>query len=292
MSVVESASTKQSLDFSSLDPSYKWLGLSRPELFTFAFAIVTASAIMPITIQGAYHDGLVFSLLNTFEISAIVWGAIAVGAHYALCAESKPIDRYDRAIVVVSLLPALLPFGPLSWVLLSALALTVILRESEQDPLRRAGWIFFAISVPMFWSKRLFNIFANFFLSIDAAFVSSITQTERISNLVAIPNGHGYLEIAPRCSSMANVSLALLCWILFTQTSGLRWRPRNILWCAAACGSVVLINVTRISLIGFFPAKYDLIHGAVGSTVTSWVTVLTIFGICYLGVGRGRFNTF
>jgi exosortase/archaeosortase family protein len=157
--------------------------------------------------------------------------------------------------------------------------------------MRRAGWIFLALAFPMFWSKRLFNILAEYFLSLDAILVSSITHTQRISNLVEMPGGDGFLEIAPRCSSMANVSLAVLCWVLFTQTRRTEWRPANIVWCSAACLLVIVINVTRISLIGFFPSYYDLLHGDVGSTITNWLTVIAVFAVCNYGARRAPLNS-
>lgn len=247
--------------------------------------------MVPTIVDGIKRDGIFFSLINTFEISAIVWGAIFIGIHYALQGAATRIPLAERFALVGIAIACFIPLGPGRWVILSALSILMIWREPALDPLSRASWIFLAVSVPMFWSKRLFNVFAEFFLSLDAMFVSSITQTARVSNLVAMPKGSGFLEIAPRCSSMANVSLAILCWVIFTQTAKLRWQPRNLLWCAAACGSVVMINVTRISLIGFFPDKYELLHGAVGSTVASWLTVAAVMTICYYGVGRGRISS-
>lgn len=264
--------------------------LTRGELLTLLFVVAAGNALLPTIVGGIAESGIVFSVLNTFEISAIVWMALAIGSLYGLRAGGE-IRRFDRVVAAVVLIGCLLPLGPATWVLVTLLAVYAIqTSRPASDWLHRAGWVFVAVTVPMFWSKRLFNFFSELILSIDAMLVSSITHTARISNLVAIPDGSGYLQIAATCSSMANVSLAVLCWIMFTQITGVRWRVSNVLWCALACALVVVINVTRISLIGFYPNHYDLIHGDIGGTIASWATIVVVLAVCYYGVANGRLH--
>ena len=268
----------------------RWLGLSRSELFAVTFALGFLNAIIPNIISGIQVYGIFYSVINTFEISVIVWLAALFAVQYALSGDLGAITNLDRAVCIFMLLVSVAPLGPIMWIFNTLFAFYLILGAGRSDMIRRCGWITLAITVPMFWSKRVFNVFSEFFLSLDAELVSSITGTSRISNLVPIPNGEGYLQIAAPCSSVANVSLAILCWVIFTQTTGVRWRIRNVAWCAFACISVVAINVSRISLIGFYPDKYELLHGPVGATVTSWLTIIVVLTVCFYGVGRGRFR--
>lgn len=267
-----------------------WLSLKRPELVTLILVVTLANAMVPEVIRGVMSDGVFYAILNTFEISAIVWLAIFMAVSYASTGLETRVTPSDRLVVSSLFVACLLPIGPGLWVCISGFAIYLILRSGTDVMSRRAGWVIFAITVPMFWSKRLFNLLSEYFLAADAALVSLITGTQRVSNLVSIPNGSGFLQIAAPCSSMANVSLAILCWILFTQSSGIRWQRRNVLFCALACSTVVAINVTRISLIGFFPHQYELLHGPVGTTVSSWLTIIAVLLVCYFGVGRGRFK--
>jgi exosortase/archaeosortase family protein len=109
---------------------------------------------------------------------------------------------------------------------------------------------------------------------------------ERAGNTISFSDGSGYLWIAPACSSIANVSLAILCWVLFTQMF-YRERPiRHAWWAVLACALVVAINVTRLSLIGLYQQHFDLLHGPVGATVANWLSFAAIIGICALGVKR------
>lgn len=269
----------------------RWLGLSRAECLTALFLLTIANALLPNMLHGLLTKNLLYTVVSLFEISVIVWAAIFIAAQLALEEQRGEISVFEKVASVTIVAASMLPIGPISWILVTLMALYLIVRELGQSAIRRAAWIFLALAFPMFWSKRLFNIMAEYFLSLDAILVSSITHTQRISNLVKMPEGDGFLEIAPRCSSMANVSLAVLCWVLFTQTRRTVWRPANILWCSAACLIVVTINVTRISLIGFFPSYYDLLHGDVGSMVTNWLTVIAVFAVCNYGARRAPLNS-
>jgi exosortase/archaeosortase family protein len=96
------------------------------------------------------------------------------------------------------------------------------------------------------------------------------------------------MQIYPACSSFANVSLAILCWVTFSQVTRYAGsRSQAVGWCLLACASVLLINVTRISLIGFFPHYYDLLHGPIGTSVAGWLTLAASVAICAIGVKRG-----
>jgi hypothetical protein len=68
-------------------------------------------------------------------------------------------------------------------------------------------------------------------------------------------------------------------------TSG-RWSSAKLGLGALACAFVVLINVTRISLIGYYPGHYGLIHGEVGASIAGWLTTLAITTIVWFAVRR------
>ena len=263
-------------------------GLARSELLALMFVLCTANAMLSAVVGGLWNDG-VYAVANTFYVSAIVWIALYIATRFTLLDGAVQTKWSDFVLLALVLITSFLPLGPGTWVMLSVVAIYSIVSSKPMTYTARAGWIFLAVSFSMFWSKRLFNLFAEYFLSLDAILVSQITHTERAGNLVAMPGGNGYLEIAAPCSSMANVSLAVLCWVTFTQSANVRWRPQNALWCFLACGSVIAINVTRISLIGFFPQYFELLHGHIGATVVSWLIVLAVITICYQGVGRARF---
>lgn len=263
-----------------------WLGLHRGQLIAVIYILLIVSAMWPSIAQGLILDGFLNSIVSTFKISVIVWFAFYVGVKLSLQV-IEPVRPLDKVAAIFAATMCSVPLGETTWIVVTGMSLYTIFSVHSTTPQFRSGWIFLSISVPMFWSKRVFNLFSESFLSVDASLVSMITYTERRSNLVAMPGGSGYLQIAAPCSSIANVSLAMLCWVVFVQSKGLKWKPSNLIWCGFACLCVVLINVSRIALIGFYPERYDLLHGPVGSTIVSWLITLVVLAICYWGT-KGR----
>ena len=65
----------------------------------------------------------------------------------------------------------------------------------------------------------------------------------------------------------------------FTQALTRRLSLKDVWWCLAACSAVIVINVTRIALIGLHPAHFELIHGAAGAGVAGFLALVAIVGI-------------
>jgi hypothetical protein len=152
----------------------------------------------------------------------------------------------------------------------------------------RAGAIVLATTVPMFWARLVMSIFSDVVLQADAILVAMLAGTSRSANVVPFADGSGALWIAPECSSVANVSLALLCAVLVVKASGSAWTLRNLTFGALACLAVMAINVARIGLVAVHPAQYDLIHGAAGASLAAWLSAAVVVGLCLLGVaGHG-----
>lgn len=266
-----------------------FLGLAAWEFRLLVAVVTTANALLPLMIETTTRDGWEHALTNTFEISVIVWVSLAVVFRLLTEATSTPLAMVDKVGGLFVLALCLLPLGIFAWCVVTLTAFGLIHRSTASDtPLGRAGWLLLAVTVPTFWSKRLFALFADYLLAMDAFLVSSITGTVRTGNLVALPNGQGMLEIFAKCSSVANVSVALLCWVLFMKYRNVRRQPVDLLWCVAACVSVVFVNTCRIALIGFFPEHYDALHGPWGNTIAAWLGVFAVVGICHIGVQRGR----
>lgn len=266
-----------------------FLGLDAWEFRLVVTVVSVANGLLVQAMDVTIRDGWQIALINTFDISVIVWVGLAVVLHLLRQATMPPLSTGDRLGGVLALTCCLLPLGPFQWCVVTAVAVWFIRQSPAPNaPLGRAAWLLLAVTIPMFWSKRLFSLFADQILAIDAWLVSGVTGTARAGNLVALPNGQGVLEIFAKCSSLSNVSLALLCWVLVVQYRNVARRAADILWCVAACAAVISINTARISLIGFYPDQYDTLHGPVGDIVSAWLSVFAVVGICHIGVGRGR----
>lgn len=261
-------------------------GFARNELFFIVFLALSTSAIWTIAQSSVYRNGWVHAIFSTFDASALLWIGFFVALRFSWNATATECRSLDGLVAVGVILACLLPVGAAIWIVITVVSLYFILTSDNADPMHKGAWVFFAMSFPLFWGRRIFNLFTDYVLSMDAYLVSMVTQTQRTGNLVAMPGGEGFLQIAAACSSMSNVSLAVLCWTLFTQSNNVGWHPRNILWCLAACLSVIALNIGRIAVIGFFPHYYGFLHDGFGVTIFSWIAALVCIGVCYVGTRK------
>jgi len=149
--------------------------------------------------------------------------------------------------------------------------------------------ILLAATVQMLWSRLVFDLFANFILSVDAALVSRLLGTYRNGNMVQFADHSGTLVIFSSCSSLANVSLALLCWVAISEFLGHQRRTEDVFWCLLTCLSVVAVNVLRISAMGLSSANYQLLHSPPMEDVLNIILLILIVSICVAGTRREIF---
>ena len=279
-----------------------WLERSlpaRPELFAGLCILGFANGIAGRVHLSVIRDGVAVALANTFSISAVVWIAFVACPMLLLRIPREAPTRADLTMAACALGAFMLPLDPLSWVALTMLAL-YILRDTllaftrcRPEPLsfaHRGAWVLLATTVVMLWAKLLLAIASNMILRLDAILVGWLSGTRRVGNTVQFADGAGAIWIEPPCSSVANVSLAVLCWTLFAQARGLRWTMANAGWCLLACLAVVGINAARIGSMALNRDQFDLIHGPMGTTIVSWLTVAAMVGICALGTRQGSLS--
>src|SRR6266404_1761056 len=200
--------------------------------------------------------------------------------------QERSVTPIDLVVGAVTLALIALPIGGLSWIAVGGVALYILLFTDADPPMRRGALILLATTVPMFWSRLLFQYFANFILEIDASLVGWLLGTERTGNMVRFANDIGYLVIFPACSSLANMSLAFLCWITVSEFAEHRRALGDLWWCLLACGSVLAINVGRMSLMGISVQHYQAIHSQIGDAVTNAMILIVTLGWSFLGVRR------
>lgn len=228
--------------------------------------------------------GVAGAVANTFGISAIVWIAAFVAIAQIRQEPDCSLTDGERRLFLILAAIFLVPVKYVSWIGLTLLALSILVRATARSPASRGGWILLALTVPMFWSKLLFSVFSDWLLQGDALLVSLVLGLPRLGNVITLADGRTHLWIAAGCSSLANLSLAVLGWTLFAQMQ--RGKAPGLGWGVLCCGLIVALNVARICLIGTFPAHYDLIHGAVGASIASWVMVAVVFGTLHCGARR------
>jgi hypothetical protein len=263
--------------------------IPRGEFFAGLFALGCVSGLASRIIQSVDRLGWMDALFNTFEISAIVLVSCAAGVSLVLRDRTVGIGSSDLAVGAGFLSLVVLPIGPLSWFAITALSLYLIVIGPNVASSRRGAFILLATTVPMLWSRLLFQFFANFILEIDASLVGWMLGTERNGAVMDFLDGSGVLVILPGCSSLANVSLAFLGWVTVSQWVAHKMSAYDLLWCLSACISVIAVNVTRLSLMGLSQSHYVSLHGPWGEAIGNTIILGLIVGFSVLGARRELF---
>lgn len=257
---------------------------SRRDLFSGLVVVGLANAVFASLAYKLITDPAA-ALGALAGVSVLVWVAVAVALWTMRRMSDGPASARDAYFALAALLLFALPPAPLNWVGLTATGLYLAATTTTGAPARRAGLILAALCVPMFWSKIVMSTMSDMILRFDAALAGFLLNTERTGNAVAFADGWGHFWIAPECSSLANISIAILCWVVLGQGVTDR-RPPGFGYCAAAIVAVVTLNVARIALTGISHAHYGLLHGTAGDFVFDFLSVGAMAAIMALGWRR------
>jgi exosortase/archaeosortase family protein len=262
--------------------------IPRNDFFAILYIVGCANGLLGRLIQSFQFSDWEGALAGA-DINVIMLLACFAGVSLVSAKSAEHTLPGDLAVGLVFLILVGLPIFPLSWVGVTILSLYILLFANKNSERVRGALILLAMTAPMLWSRLLFQMFAKPILDIDASFVSLLLGTQRTGNMVGFLDGSGYMIVLPACSSLANMSLALLCWVTITQWFGHRWTGKDVFWAALACASVVAVNVTRISLMGVSHRHYELIHSSWGDMITNSIMLVLMVGVTVLGARREIF---
>jgi hypothetical protein len=262
--------------------------IPRDKFFAGLYILGCANGLLGRILLSLNSDGWT-GLLNV-DINVIVLFACFAGISILLQEDGDEIRPVDLAVGGVFLILVILPIFALSWLAVTALSLYILVFANDGSARRRGALIMLALTVPMLWSRLLFQFFAGPILTIDASLAALLLGTERVGNLVGFGDGSGYMVVLPACSFLANTSLAFLCWVSVTQWAKHQWSPTDILWSLLACGSVIAVNVARIALTGLSRGHYEAIHSPLGNTVWGAILLGLTVGISVLSARRELFS--
>ena len=185
------------------------VNLPRGEFFAGLLTLGYVNGLASRAVQSVNRLGWWDALFHTFEISVIVLISCVAGTFLILRDRTPKVSAAELVLGLAFIFIVVLPIAPLSWVAVTALSLYLISTTNVAET-RRGAVIVLATTVPMLWSRLLFQFFATPILHIDASLVGWLLGTHRAGTIVDFADGSGVLVILPACSSLANVSLRIL----------------------------------------------------------------------------------
>lgn len=239
-------------------------------LVMLLYCLGVANGLVADVITSVLTQGFWGALANTFNISIVIGAATVVGMKLAARAAGRPIDIYDVLMGAIYLVCVAVPVSKVSWAALTFLALYEIVR-SESAEASAAAYLFIGMAVSKLWGNMIVDFFWPL-LTADAAMVAGFLNVlhsggaEPLGNLVESMHGQS-IAIMIGCSSFSNVPYAVLCWMTVVHARRPTWRWQDLPIALAVVGFAVILNVTRMALMGLSRESYLIFHGPVGAHV-------------------------
>lgn len=247
------------------------IAVSRSIMLRWAVIILGVNWLLAIIEEDTASNlpDLITSLLSVGVFQYMAW--FAVFRLLAAADRTKMASNQDWAVILGLCLIVFLPYRRAVWIAATAIGLYSALLSGGDRKLRSCGIVLVALSVQEFWGYQLFELMASPLLRAEAAVVGTILQTvERGAawqdNMIINQSGWG-IVIYPFCSSFHNVSLALLCWVTVSRLARDTGRGCDFVIAGLIATAMIVMNVTRLSLMSFNENLYHYWHDGAGSQI-------------------------
>ena len=260
----------------------------RTRIVAFATGLAAINGIAPNITAGLREHGVIGLTFSLAGVSAIFWYALCVVA--SIAAEPGDADPARRSDIAFAGLIGLLALVPSAWggAIGVLLAGAFLWRRGNRDRrARRIGLVLLALTGTLLWGRILLVVVAPSLLETEAQLVAALAGVPSQGNSVAFAGDAGKFVIAPACSSLHNISLALILWASLTQALDLPATPRRVAVAVAGMGAMILVNAIRLAMIARFPAHFDSLHYGVGEQVFGWASLI----VAGLVIGAGIYVT-
>jgi hypothetical protein len=240
-------------------------------------------------VVASIHDaGWVAVAGITFGVNPAVWVALVISLAGLASGSNTPLKRRDVVLTAIVLLGLTVPSATASWLVLAGFS-AVLMRDHSLTSTQRAGATILLVTAlrdPLVSTAT--HLFNEPLLALDAmlaamALAPFANGVHADGNLVLGPDG-ARLVVLTSCSSLANLSYALLFWFAVSRT--LLPRLDRKAWAAGAVLALLLValNVTRLAMKAASDAGYDVIHGPPGRLLFEVLMLLVVTGLTLLGV--------
>ncbi|HYG85573.1 MAG TPA: hypothetical protein VD978_04875 [Azospirillum sp.] len=260
------------------------LEVGRRDLYLAAVLIALGSGYIGRAIDIGTEKGFGAAALAGFGLTVVEIPAIAVAIDLLRRIDNHPPCPAGRWVAGLTVLLALLPWTPLSWIGLSAFGALLVVRR-RTGITAGAGAILVSLCSVVYWSHVTLDLVGEWVLLLDAMgthlLVSALDPSAvREGTLVARSTGHS-LAIMAGCSSLNNIAIGSLVCL----TLGRLRRPgvgrRDLTACLETTVAIFALNVVRLSLMAISPPAYELLHHGWGVELYHLTLALAVLLVCY-----------
>lgn len=244
--------------------------LPRPIAFAGCCVIAALNARMAPIAAMIDDAGLQTSIYSLFGISAVIWFALYAAWSIAVTdASAEPYRRGDSFILLALIACIILPLPMPSIGAGFAAGLWLLMTSKSGTAGRRMAIILTAITAQQIFGRLFMTLFSQAILAADIFLVDIISGFEGQGNVLTRPDGSNMI-VAAGCSSITNMSYALLAWVTVAQLFKLRLDRRLAAYVMLSLIVIFMLNTLRLLMMGWYPAYFDFIHVGGGAALFSW----------------------
>jgi hypothetical protein len=260
------------------------LGRDRTQWLVVAAVIAAINGLATGIINTIADRGAPMALLALGSVNPVVWFTLFAALAIAFEPEPDvPVRRTDMAVTGLVLASAFVPIvaaGSIG-VALAAGYLWIVSPAGSRG--RRGAIVLLALTTMLIWGRFVLMAAGDPLLALDSHFVAWLAGTTAHGNLVMFADGSKPILIGYACSSMHNMTYAIMLWAAVTQLLKIPVGPRSLAICAAAMIGNVLVNGARLAVIAHHRSAFDYWHSGAGGSLFGWGGVIVIALI--IGVG-------
>lgn len=255
------------------------------------FLLGCANALAGKILPAIAEKGLWVAGSQWFEVSIFVWLSIAITSHMLLEATNRYSTKGELLIALFFVACFIIPSSTINWLFLAGYGLYALSRSTSLTPLYKMS-LFFIIMISIREPVVMMGmkVLAEYTLLLDAWFVDVISYLisepiERVGNILISSSGHGIMVLAG-CSSLANISLALLLWLVLRDHTDTRFHPSDAIGIIAVCVAIIALNTLRLSLMVKDLSYYTMFHSTLGTALFEISMVVSVMAISQVKWGR------
>ena len=248
--------------------------VGRASAFACAGAIAALNAHADQIISSLRDFSVAVSITTLCGISAVIWVAMLAVLKIGFEPDRQRIARGDWLVLTLVVTSSLLPIAYLADVGLLICALYLLATSVPGSPSSRISVILLALTGPLIWGRVLLHVFATPILALDANLVGSLIGSGVNGNIVDFAGRNGTFLVGTPCSSVHNISLAIVLWATAAALFGLRPDPKYALMGLAMIAWMFVMNIARLVAIGLFPADFSFLHAGGGAVLFGWAGLI------------------
>jgi exosortase/archaeosortase family protein len=121
---------------------------------------------------------------------------------------------------------------------------------------------------------------------VEALIIGATTGLPTAGNVFRSYDGSTIFVVAGSCSSLANISIALLLLVVLAQLLDIPLSRRLVPVALAAVAATLLANSGRLAALGLWPQHYHYLHEGGGRQLAAWASLLLTSGTIGIGLYR------